>query len=97
LQLDVPFLRVLHANRVGTSGKALIDVTSHRGFTISVRPDRQGSVATIARESGQPIVLDGKTHLTINLEPVRSNEAAVHDATIMIDRILRGWHRKTKA
>jgi hypothetical protein len=75
----------------------LIEVTSHRGFTISVRAEGQVSVATIARESGQPIVLDGKTHQTINLDPVGSNEAAIHDATIMIDRILRGWHRKTEA
>ena len=57
----------------------------------------QLSVATIARESGQPIVLEGRTHQTIILDPVGSNEAAIHDATIMIDRILRGWHRKTEA
>ena len=75
----------------------LIEVTSHRGFTISVCPQGQSSVATIARETGQPILIDGEAHQTIVLNPVASHESAMHDAIVMIDRILRGWHRKTRA
>lgn len=75
----------------------MIKVISHRGFTISVRPEGQGSAATIARESGQPVVLDGEVHQTIVMEAVANHDTAIHDATVMIDRILRGWLRKTEA
>ena len=74
----------------------MIEVVSHRGFTISVRPEQNGSVATIAGETGQPIVLNGELHQTIALPAAANNEAAMHDATILIDRILRGWHRKSE-
>jgi hypothetical protein len=53
-----------------------------------------GSIATIARESGQPIVLDGISHGTLELNAVADHKAAIHDASVLIDRILRGWHRK---
>lgn len=74
----------------------LIEVTSRRGFTFSVCPEGHRSVATIARESGEPIVLEGRTHQKIILDPVANHEAAIHDATILIDRLLRGWRKKTQ-
>jgi len=74
----------------------LNDIISYKGFTISSEIIDGGAIARFVRESGQPIVLRGVRHRVVATAIASDEEAAILDAKVAIDRIMRGWFRKKK-